>query len=203
MRPTCRPPDRIFLVGLVRMVPRDRWEHSVVDPSSRPASIRRRDARRRRGGSSCEPRPRDRRLRLLHPLTPCCFAACTSSCLSSSRPDGLYLAGITANPAGAWETQQARNVIETFVERKGPIRFLIHDRDSKFTAAFDEVPIRGHPDDPDTPTGTPRERVHRALGRHRPSRVSQPASDREPPPPRMRPSGLHPSIQRTLPPPLP
>ena len=139
MRPTCRPPDRIFLVGLVRMVPRDRWEHSVVDPSSRPASIRRRDARRRRGGSSCEPRPRDRRLRLLHPLTPCCFAACTSSCLSSSRPDGLYLAGITANPAGAWETQQARNVIETFVERKGPIRFLIHDRDSKFTAGFDEV----------------------------------------------------------------
>jgi putative transposase len=35
--------------------------------------------------------------------------------------------------------QQARNIIETFVERTEPIRFLIHDRDSKFTAAFDEV----------------------------------------------------------------
>ena len=30
-------------------------------------------------------------------------------------------------------------MIETFVERTEPIRFLIHDRDSKFTAAFDEV----------------------------------------------------------------
>src|SRR6266511_4175546 len=51
----------------------------------------------------------------------------------------VYLAGITANPTGEWATQQARNMIETFVERTEPIRFLIHDRDSKFTAAFDEV----------------------------------------------------------------
>jgi putative transposase len=51
----------------------------------------------------------------------------------------VYLAGITANPTGAWATQQARNVIATFVERTEPTRFLIHDRDSRFTAAFDEV----------------------------------------------------------------
>jgi putative transposase len=51
----------------------------------------------------------------------------------------VHLAGITANPTGEWATQQARNLIETFVERTEPIRFLIHDRDSKFTAAFDEV----------------------------------------------------------------
>ncbi|HUZ81005.1 MAG TPA: helix-turn-helix domain-containing protein [Gaiellaceae bacterium] len=51
----------------------------------------------------------------------------------------VYLAGITANPTGEWATQQARNTIETFVERTEPIRFLIHDRDSEFTAAFDEV----------------------------------------------------------------
>ena len=48
----------------------------------------------------------------------------------------VYLAGITVNPTGEWATQQARNLIETFVD---PIRSLIHDRDSKFTAAFDEV----------------------------------------------------------------
>ena len=47
--------------------------------------------------------------------------------------------GITANPTGEWATQQARNIIETFVDRAEPIRFLIHDRDSKFTAGFDEV----------------------------------------------------------------
>jgi transposase InsO family protein len=51
----------------------------------------------------------------------------------------VYLAGITANPTGEWATQQARNIIETFVDRAEPIRFLIHDRDSKFTAGFDEV----------------------------------------------------------------
>jgi putative transposase len=51
----------------------------------------------------------------------------------------VHLAGITTNPAEEWVTQQARNIIETFVERTEPIRFLIHDRDSKFTAAFDEV----------------------------------------------------------------
>ena len=51
----------------------------------------------------------------------------------------VYLAGITANPTGESTTQQARNIVETFVERATPIRFLIHDRDSKFTAAFDEV----------------------------------------------------------------
>jgi len=51
----------------------------------------------------------------------------------------VYLAGITANPTGEWATQQARNIIETFVDRAKPIRCLIHDRDSKFTAAFDEV----------------------------------------------------------------
>ena len=51
----------------------------------------------------------------------------------------VYLAGITMNPTGEWATQQARNIIETFVERTAPTRFLTHDRDNKFTAAFDEV----------------------------------------------------------------
>jgi hypothetical protein len=40
----------------------------------------------------------------------------------------VHLAGITANPTGEWATQQARNIIETFVERQEPTRFLIHDR---------------------------------------------------------------------------
>jgi transposase InsO family protein len=51
----------------------------------------------------------------------------------------VYLAGVTASPTGEWATQQARNIVETFVDRYEPIRFLIHDRDDKFTKAFDEV----------------------------------------------------------------
>jgi putative transposase len=51
-----------------------------------------------------------------------------------------YLAGVTANPAGAWTTQQARNIAGAFTdERDTPIKYLIRDSDAKFTAALDEV----------------------------------------------------------------
>jgi putative transposase len=49
----------------------------------------------------------------------------------------VHFAGCTTNPSGAWVTQQARNLGFTgFFEQT---RFLMHDRDSKFGAAFDEV----------------------------------------------------------------
>ena len=51
----------------------------------------------------------------------------------------VYLAGITANPDGAWVVQQARNLAMTLAEQKRRHRILIRDRDSKFTAAFDAV----------------------------------------------------------------
>ena len=49
----------------------------------------------------------------------------------------VHLAGCTTNPTDAWVTQQARNLSFTGVFER--VRFLIHDRDSKFTASFDEV----------------------------------------------------------------
>jgi putative transposase len=49
----------------------------------------------------------------------------------------VHLAGCTTNPTGAWVTQQARNLSFTGLFER--VRFLIHDRDSKFAAAFDEV----------------------------------------------------------------
>jgi hypothetical protein len=53
-----------------------------------------------------------------------------------SRPR-THLAGCTTNPTGAWVTQQARNLSFTDVFER--MRFLIHDRDSRFSSAFDEV----------------------------------------------------------------
>jgi len=51
----------------------------------------------------------------------------------------VHLAGCTANPSGTWVAQQARQLAWSFAEQLTPYRFLIHDRDSKFCRAFDEV----------------------------------------------------------------
>ena len=67
----------------------------------------------------------------------------------------IYLAGVTANPAGEWVIQQARNLTSDLSERTRAAKFLIRDRDTKFTSSFDEVfrtegirviktPVRSH-----------------------------------------------------------
>jgi hypothetical protein len=44
----------------------------------------------------------------------------------------------TTNPDGRWTAQQARNLVMQLADEQ-PFRFLIHDRDTKFSRAFDEV----------------------------------------------------------------
>ena len=51
----------------------------------------------------------------------------------------VYATGITTNPAGEWVTQQARNLSFVLADLARPTKFLIRDRDTKFTASFDEV----------------------------------------------------------------
>jgi putative transposase len=51
----------------------------------------------------------------------------------------LHVAAATANPTGAFVTQQARNLCFALDERDEPVRVLIRDRDSKFSGSFDEV----------------------------------------------------------------
>jgi putative transposase len=51
----------------------------------------------------------------------------------------VHLVGCTANPTGAWVTQQARGFAWTLHEQRSRFRFLIRDRDSKFTRDFDAV----------------------------------------------------------------
>ena len=102
----------------------------------------------------------------------------------------VHLAGCTTNPTGGWVTQQARNLSFTgLLER---MRFLIHDRDSKFSAAFDEVfRSEGDQGDPHADPRTASECLRRALRPHRPRRVSRLAADPRPPPPRTSASPLH------------
>src|SRR5262249_46776858 len=51
----------------------------------------------------------------------------------------VNVAGCTANPNAPWVIQQARQLAWTVAERSEPVRFLIRDRDQKFTDGFDEV----------------------------------------------------------------
>ena len=44
----------------------------------------------------------------------------------------------TANPDGRWLTQQARNLVMELGDEHR-FRFLVHDRDTKFSRAFDEI----------------------------------------------------------------
>ncbi|WP_406416531.1 integrase core domain-containing protein [Streptomyces sp. NBC_00842] len=51
----------------------------------------------------------------------------------------LHLAGVTAHPTAQWTVQQARNLAVILDRPIDSLRFLLRDRDSKYTRAFDAV----------------------------------------------------------------
>ena len=51
----------------------------------------------------------------------------------------IRILGLTLHPTGEWTTQQARNLIMDLGEQANRVKFMIRDRGSNFTAAFDAV----------------------------------------------------------------
>ena len=108
----------------------------------------------------------------------------------------VHLAGCTTNPSRAWVTQQARQLTWGLAERSRPVRFLIRDRDSKFTRDFDIVFRSDGIEIVRTASASAEgEREHRALRPHRPSRVSRLAPDPQPSPSRARARDLRRPLQ--------
>ena len=112
----------------------------------------------------------------------------------------VHLAGITAHPTGAWVIQQARNLLMNLEDQAGGLKFLIRDRDTKFTAAFDTVfAAIGVRIIKNTGPGASGERDRRKVDRQCPPRVPGPDADNRRTAPATGPRRVHRSLQPASP----
>jgi hypothetical protein len=115
----------------------------------------------------------------------------------------IRILDITPRPAGAWVTQQARNLLMDLDGHAETIKSLVRDRDTTLTAAFDEVLHAAHIRILKGPVQAPGERGHGAVDRRMPTRTAQPHPDLGSPASPAGAAGLRDPPQRTPSAPLP
>jgi len=117
----------------------------------------------------------------------------------------IRILGATAHPTAAWTTQMARNLVMDLQDaHAAPVKYLIRDRDSKYTAAFDAVLAENGITTITTGIRVPRmNAIMETLDPHLPSRTARPHHHREPGPPAARPARIRNVLQRPPHPPRP
>ena len=66
----------------------------------------------------------------------------TKACVLAAIEHGtrrIRILGATEHPAQPWAVQQARNLIMDLEDARMTVKFVLHDRDASFTAAFEAV----------------------------------------------------------------
>jgi hypothetical protein len=134
-------PERAILSALVRALPRELCKHRIVKPATLLRWHRRLVARHWTYPL--------RRLYVLFVME-----------ITTRR---VHILGVTAHPTAAWTIQQARNLVMDLGERTSGFRFLIRDRDAKYTGAFDAVFAADGIDVVRTPARTPLLSSNRAV----------------------------------------
>ena len=140
-RPKFEPTDRALLAAVSRAMPRARWSCFIV----RPETLRRHglDPAPRRASTTWQTFLRQQAAGILA----CDFFTVDTVWLRrlyvlffiELDTRRVHLAGVTANPNGAWVAQQARNLLLVLGEQGRPVQYVLQDRDAKFCRAFDDL----------------------------------------------------------------